>query len=367
MPAYLIILFSLLIGYTTLHWLLIIKLNLFQPSDDLVNFFIPMGLPWLPLLIWLRPRLKKLNYTTRGRQDPIAAIIIFSAFTMIGALLTAQLYMITTTGKLTILDKISDIHDVPETKYYNVHHYYLSKRYAHFFTFYDYTGKNHENFTMDVCVAIPVFDHLFPDTTIISRLRDGIDPRSLVIINGKRGTMSYLKTLPSDSIVLMRYVNPSFTMPKYGAAGKYGALLVATHSYKLKNAPPSKISPAAWLSVRFSKTLYNSIKADENESYMHKYIEKCYHDFMQRDYSGFTYLDQIANDERSKYLQAIQYGNNVNDPWPTILRPVYDSYARRNGNKLAVFSGVNGGGLLLVLLIVCLCKARPDKKLISSL
>src|SRR6202012_1668310 len=104
--------------------------------------------------------------------------------------------------------------------------------------------------------------------------------------------------------------------------------------------------------VKFSETIDNSKRPGVNKKHMHDYIGECYRHFIKKDYSGFTYLDQISNDDRHHYLEAIQYGNNVDDENPTILYPVYDSYANKNGNKLAIFAGVNLGGLLLILMIV---------------
>ncbi len=44
-------------GYTFLHWLLQIRMHLFPLREDVVNLWIPLALPWIPVLVWLRPRI----------------------------------------------------------------------------------------------------------------------------------------------------------------------------------------------------------------------------------------------------------------------------------------------------------------------
>jgi hypothetical protein len=44
-------------AYTFLHWLLVIRLELVSVKEDLLQFWLPMALPWIPILLWLRPRI----------------------------------------------------------------------------------------------------------------------------------------------------------------------------------------------------------------------------------------------------------------------------------------------------------------------
>ncbi|MGL4749529.1 MAG: rhomboid family intramembrane serine protease, partial [Shewanella sp.] len=50
-------------GYSLLHWLLLIKLQLVSIDESLVNFWLPMLLPWPLLFFYLRPRLKLCHFT----------------------------------------------------------------------------------------------------------------------------------------------------------------------------------------------------------------------------------------------------------------------------------------------------------------
>ena len=366
LPPYLLISFTVLIVYTFLRWLLIIHLDLFQISDKHADFTIPMLLPWVPLVIWMRPRLLKLNFVSSGRRDPVFAIIFISGGIMIASLFVSQQYLKTATGKLSGLDSISQIRHVPPTKYYKVHQYYVAKRFARFYTYFSVTNKGND-FKMDIYGDIPVFDKVFPDTNIITRLRDNLDKRGLIIIDGKLGTMAYLQKLPADSIRAMRYLNPTLVIPHYGQRGQYGALAVLTHKYRLKDTMPQlKMTPVAWLAIKFSKSISNRLnKEDKRMQYM-MFTANCDTILKKTQYQKFIYLDRVPQDEQVYYLDAIKYSKNVDDPFPTLLYPVYDSYSNKNGDKLNWFLGINITGLLFLLIILSLCKAHSRRKLTAK-
>jgi len=180
----------------------------------------------------------------------------------------AQQYLITATGKLTALDNIGQINRFPKTKYYSAKCYYINKRLVHVKTIFNITGKNRADFAMTIFAPVPVFDHPFPDTNKIAAIRNGANIETLVIINDTISTMARLKKMPADSIRLMKFMNPSFVMPKYGDAGKYGALAVVTMGYKITwKVPVVKISPVLWLAIKYSKIISNRLSLSDKKNH----------------------------------------------------------------------------------------------------
>jgi hypothetical protein len=88
--------------------------------------------------------------------------------------------------------------------------------------------------------------------------------------------------------------------------------------------------------------------------------------FKKAKYQNFTYLDRVPLDDRYHYLNAIRHSEGVEDPFPTFLYPVYDSYANKNGDKLNWFLGVNAAGVIFLLLVLSLCKANPGPELTEA-
>jgi hypothetical protein len=102
--------------YTFLHWLLFIKTNLFIVDADIINLFAPMAFIFIGLLIWLRPRLKLLNLEAK-KGNRLMGVVMLAWIAMLAPILIAQDYLITATGKLTPMARISQIDSLPKTKY----------------------------------------------------------------------------------------------------------------------------------------------------------------------------------------------------------------------------------------------------------
>jgi hypothetical protein len=346
--------------YTFLNWLIIVKLNIFKIDEQVTEFLIPMALPWIPLLIWLMPRIKLLKLNKTGRRNPVAAILMLTWIAIGVPLILSQAYMVTATGKLTKLDYMSQVDYRTPSKYYMVKHFYVAKNMVHLRTIFQVSGKYNRDFDMTIYAPIPVFDHLFPDTNMIIAMRDNLNAKGLVIINGKLSNMQVLKRLPADSIRKMRYLNPSLVMPKYGDTGKFGGLLVITRGFKLKSeSPPPKIEPAAWLAVKYTKTINNHLTSYEKDQRYRLFLAHCDSDFRHKRFDGFVYLDRIPYSKDLKYyLDAIKLKGDVVAGFPIILAPVYDSYANKNGDKLAWIFGLFGVGAAIFLIILSLIKLR---------
>ena len=144
-----------LVGYSALHWLLLANLEWVPLSDDLRDFWLPISLSWLPVLLWLRHRIRLLKWGTR--DDPflgcVGAWILISVPTMI-----AQQYVETAAGKITRMEQISQIDARPPTRFYAVHDAIVDKAHAHRWTHTSTSGRYSENWDMSVYYVMPLLD-----------------------------------------------------------------------------------------------------------------------------------------------------------------------------------------------------------------
>ena len=142
-------------GYTLLNWLLLIKLQLFSLNEEVVNIWIPLLLPWLPLYIWTRPRLKLLNLKGGNGNLPFLYLLVAS-FAIAIPTVIAQLWMETASGKLTKLDNISAITSQPPTKYYTLNQVYLDTPRLSTKARIVISGKTNQNYDMNLYIVVPV-------------------------------------------------------------------------------------------------------------------------------------------------------------------------------------------------------------------
>jgi rhomboid protease GluP len=156
--------------YTFLNWLLIIDLEVISVKDIIVNFGLPLTLPVIPIVFYLRPKLKLLNLNTKSGKswDDFYMFIlwlILAAPTMI-----AQEYIETATGKLTELQNIHQLDSLPKTKYYSIKDVYIEKNNIGTYTAFEVSGKHNEYFDMDIYVTVPMYPNVYDTARVISWL-----------------------------------------------------------------------------------------------------------------------------------------------------------------------------------------------------
>lgn len=149
---FVLIAIGFILTYTLLHWLLFIKAGV-PLKEDIVKFWLPFGLPWIPILIWLRPRIKLLNF--KNDNASFGYQFLASIAIAIPTIITQE-YLVTATGKLTQLDNISQITKSEQTKYYSLKNYYIDKQHIAVQNTASVTGKHNENFNMLIYVAMPI-------------------------------------------------------------------------------------------------------------------------------------------------------------------------------------------------------------------
>lgn len=147
--------------YTFLNWLLFIKTDFIPLKEDIIHIWLPFALPWIPVLIWLRPRIKLLAFkndnASFGYQFLAAMAIAFPT-------IVAQEYLSTATGKLTKLDIINQFEKKEVTKYYSLDKYFIDKDNIGIINTATVSGKHNEDLNLFVYVALPILSN--PDDSI---------------------------------------------------------------------------------------------------------------------------------------------------------------------------------------------------------
>ncbi len=153
---FLIIAICFILMYTFLHWILFIKVEI-PLKEEIVRFWLPFGLPFIPIIIWLRPKIKLLYFKNENASFlyQFLACITIAIPTII-----AQEYLVTATGKLTKVEDISQIDKNGKTKYYSLKNYYIDKKHIAVQNTVTVTGKNNTNFNMLIYVAMPIFKNI---------------------------------------------------------------------------------------------------------------------------------------------------------------------------------------------------------------
>lgn len=141
--------------YSFLMWLIVYRFALWSLNEELIKFWLPIGLPAIPVFIWLRPRIKLL--VLKDKKGNLPFLYFFAACLAISApTIVTQEYLLTATGKLTRLNSIDEITRQPLTKYYIIQNHYIDKQHAAVHRRTEVSGRNNEYLTFHLYVACPI-------------------------------------------------------------------------------------------------------------------------------------------------------------------------------------------------------------------
>lgn len=152
---FVLITFGFILIYTFLHWLFFLKIGL-SIKEDIVKFWLPFGLPWIPVLIWLRPRIKLLHF--KNTNGSFAYQFLLCLVIAIPTII-AQEYLVTYTGELTKLDNIYEISKHKKTKYYSLKKYYIEKNKGAVYQTTSVTAKHGNYYNMFVYIVMPILEN----------------------------------------------------------------------------------------------------------------------------------------------------------------------------------------------------------------
>lgn len=139
--------------YTFLNWWLVIYLGLVSWKEGVINFLLPFFLPWIPVLIWIRP---KIRLTAVGPNQQVGLLFAFVLSVAVPTMFL-QNYLEIASGKLTSLQTIHQIKENKPVKYYTVQNYYAAKEFAKTDTPF-ITSTRSNTLTYHIYISTPLLD-----------------------------------------------------------------------------------------------------------------------------------------------------------------------------------------------------------------
>ena len=154
---YLLIGVGYIAAYSFLNWLFILKTELISIDEMIVQFLAPFVLIWIPVLLWLRPRLRTLKLDSK-RADPRGFYLAMAAFTIVPAALVAQAYLATATGKLAHVDRAEQLATTEHTKYFMIDSVFVDRENAGGYAMSSVRGRHNEDLDLEIFFASPIKD-----------------------------------------------------------------------------------------------------------------------------------------------------------------------------------------------------------------
>ncbi|CAA9197777.1 rhomboid family intramembrane serine protease [Flavobacterium collinsii] len=174
LPTFIIIAFSTIVGLYLFRWIFVIQYDIIDIKEEVWCLWLPMGLPWIPILIWLRPRFRILIFK-KDNDNGRFFFQILSAGTIIACLMVSQSYLTTATGKLQKLSTITDIEKVEKSRYYKVEKFSVAKYYGGSYTDFRQSGKYNQYLNFHIFFVTPIVKNTLEKINTIPKYWYGVD------------------------------------------------------------------------------------------------------------------------------------------------------------------------------------------------
>lgn len=330
-------------AFCTLFNLLLVQTGALNIWESIVMFWLPIGIPVLPLILWLWRRIKFLQIENSGGRSPDMLYFMLAWAAIAIPNFQMQKYIIDVTGELINLQTISQLPDKTPSKFYNIKNFSLRKNKASIMFYASVMGKHDEYLKFEAYAVIPVYDSYQP-----------APKRPMFVINGVPVAEIQLKTLSKDLISEITVLKGPAAMALYGADARNGAVLISCKNVQIPE-------PKAWLGW------INSDKISNNQSEVLK--EKSYDNFRlsteqlleTQVFEDFTYLRKVGNnDDLDGFKAAIAQVAPSNNRPPLVFLPEYSLFEKRGGNQLSwiVYSFLIGNAIWFTALLIPFLRLR---------
>ncbi|MCJ8292309.1 MAG: hypothetical protein HRT58_21065 [Crocinitomicaceae bacterium] len=129
------------------RWIFSINSNLLIFKEDIYHLWIPLLIPWIPLLFFLRKRAKIIEFRNGG--DAPWVLLIMGWLTITGMLVTSNEYLKTATGKLVNVSSIDDLVGV-DAVYVSFDEFSVNGNFGSAYSVSSVSGRGSTNYNMDI-------------------------------------------------------------------------------------------------------------------------------------------------------------------------------------------------------------------------
>lgn len=106
LPVFIYIVLGTALVSLGFRWLFTIKYQAFELKEDLLDFWIPFLLPWIPIFIWFRPRIRVLKFYSNSDIGMFYQFLAWGG--AIAVILVSHSYLKTASGQLLKIKDISE-------------------------------------------------------------------------------------------------------------------------------------------------------------------------------------------------------------------------------------------------------------------
>ena len=152
-PTFLLIAFGTTLSLLAFRWFFTVNYEILTIKEDIFHLWLPLILPWIPISIWLRPKLRILQFEDKDRGSMFFQVLAW--FTIAPMMVVSQEYFKTASGELSELHYIEDFRS-NKTSFVTVAEFDLEKQYGSAYTDFRPSGKHNQYLNFDAYFVLPI-------------------------------------------------------------------------------------------------------------------------------------------------------------------------------------------------------------------
>ena len=155
LPVFLAVTFGTVFGLGFIRWIFCIQFAIIDIKEEIWNLWLPILFPWIPTIIWLRPRFRILTF--KSNNDNGRVFFLFISWGMIAAMtFNTQAYLTTSTGDIQALSNIQEIDNKEKARYYKLKKIAVAPYYVGSYTDFSTSGRRNQYLTFKIYFVLPI-------------------------------------------------------------------------------------------------------------------------------------------------------------------------------------------------------------------
>ncbi|MCB9252006.1 MAG: rhomboid family intramembrane serine protease [Flavobacteriales bacterium] len=143
--------------YALLRWVLDLKLGVLPIKAELLNYWFPFLIPWIPILIWLRKRLRLIEIAGRSDNGYFGYQLLISMAISIPCIIS-QNYLEKASFALINLKNVNEVRKFENERYFRIADYKIEKEEVLPYFTSRSSGRNNERVTFYLYYSCPFRD-----------------------------------------------------------------------------------------------------------------------------------------------------------------------------------------------------------------
>lgn len=139
-------------------WLFLGKFPIIELDEDIWQFWIPAISPWIPILIWLKPRFDRLEYKA-GKDKGSWQLQCIAWISIAAMLIPSQFLLTTATSELIEVKNVKEIRKHDPARYYRIKEFAVHKFIGGVHYAFRKTGRYNQNLDIDIYFVNPILTH----------------------------------------------------------------------------------------------------------------------------------------------------------------------------------------------------------------